>query len=191
MASPELQIPTRKRKNNRGRWLAVVGCLWFCGGCGIHRQAAGEAVVREYVRLVVALGEHDPDWLDYYDGPPEWVADVRRHPPPLGQIKDAAGALIVRLRSKDQLLPAPRAEFLTKQLVAIQVRTDLLAGIRRSFDQEAEAFSESRFRRSGMARGLRLSAPSWGACCRVPRPSPGATRLLTRSFRFPRNACRR
>jgi hypothetical protein len=140
LESPELQIPTRTRKNNRGRRLAVVGCLWFCGGCGIHRQAAAEAVVREYVRLVVALGEHDPDWLDYYDGPPEWVADVRRHPPSLRQIKDAAGVLIVRLQSKDQPLPVPRAEFLTKQLVALQVRADLLAGIRRSFDQEAEAF---------------------------------------------------
>ncbi len=117
-----------------------MGFLWLCGGCGIHRQAAGEAVVREYVRLAVALGEHDPDWLDYYDGPPEWVADVRRHPPSLRQIKDAAGALIVRLRSKDQPLPAARTEFLAKQLVALQVRVDLLAGIRRSFDQEAAAF---------------------------------------------------
>ncbi|HUB79738.1 MAG TPA: hypothetical protein VMB03_13120 [Bryobacteraceae bacterium] len=88
----------------------------------------------------MALGEHDPDWLDFYDGPPGWVADIRRRPPALPQIKDAAAALIVQLQANPEHLPAARVDFLVKQLKAIEVRVDLLSGIRRGFDEEADAF---------------------------------------------------
>ncbi len=122
------------------RLRAVLICVWLCGACGSHRQAAADRLVRQYVRLVVALGEHDPDWLDYYYGPSEWVADVRRRPPSLREIQDAAGVLMARLQSNDQHLPASRANFLVRQLKALQTRAELLSGIRHNFDQEGEAF---------------------------------------------------
>ena len=48
---------------------------------------------RQYVRLAVALGERDPDSLDFYAGPADAVADIRRSPPPLTAIKRDARAL--------------------------------------------------------------------------------------------------
>lgn len=133
-------IPIRTRKNRQHARAALLVYVWFCVGCGARRHATPDTLVREYVRLVVAMGEHDPDWLDYYYGPPEWVADVRRRPPSLRGIKDAAGALMARLQSNDEHLPASRANFLAKQLRALQTRAELLSGIRHSFEQEGEAF---------------------------------------------------
>ena len=49
---------------------------------------------RQYVRLAVALGERDPDSLDFYAGPADAVADVRRSPPTLTAIRRDAEALL-------------------------------------------------------------------------------------------------
>ena len=35
-----------------------------------------DAVARAYVRLVLAVGRHDADYVDAYYGPPEWRAEV-------------------------------------------------------------------------------------------------------------------
>jgi hypothetical protein len=83
------------------------------------------------LQLSVALGEHDPDAIDYYYGPEDWVAQVRAHPPPLSDIRKGALDLAGKLKSDD---------FLTRQLKAIAARAELLQGARRSFDDEARAF---------------------------------------------------
>ncbi len=62
--------------------------------CDAHPRASLDDDARQYVRLAVALGERDPDSLDFYAGPADAVADMRRNPPPLTAIKrDAADAL--------------------------------------------------------------------------------------------------
>src|ERR1044072_2556533 len=53
-------------------------------------QAIGEA----YVKLVLALGQHDPDYVDAYYGPPDWKKQEKK---PL----DAIASEATRLR--DQL----------------------------------------------------------------------------------------
>jgi hypothetical protein len=108
----------------------VLVCILF--GCSASKAKSDDAV-RQYIRLCVALGDHDPNSLDYYYGPPEWVADVRAHPPKLAEIKQASLDLMARLPS------TPRQDFLIGQLRAMATRVDLLRGIRPSFDQEADA----------------------------------------------------
>ena len=64
--------------------------------CGRRPQPSLDEMARRYVRLAVALGERDPDSLDFYAGPAGFVADVRRNPPPLPAIKRDAGGLSAR-----------------------------------------------------------------------------------------------
>ena len=59
-------------------------------------RASLDDEARQYVRLAVALGERDPDSLDFYAGPADAVADIRRSPPPLTAIKRDAEALSAR-----------------------------------------------------------------------------------------------
>ena len=86
---------------------------------------------RQYVRLAVALGERDPDALDYYAGPPELVADIRRNPPELSELKRSATELAGRLSALPGLQGDDRDRrglFLLGQLTALAARADLYAG---------------------------------------------------------------
>jgi hypothetical protein len=102
------------------------------------RSYSFEESVREYIRLSVALGERDPDGLDYYYGPAERVADVRAHPPTLSVIKNSALAATQRLADDSE------QRFLLGQLRAIAARADMLLGTRRTFDEETLALFDLR-----------------------------------------------
>ena len=131
-----------------------------CGG-GAHGWLDDDA--RRYVRLAVALGERDPDSLDFYAGPADAVADLQRDPPSLTAIKREAEALSARLSetarrvrkdpaydaSKDPAYDASaasdpsaaaRAKALVADLGAIVARVNLLTGTRLPYDQESVAF---------------------------------------------------
>jgi hypothetical protein len=121
--------------------LSAALILIVLSGC-TPRRSDLEDEVREYVRLAVALGERDPDALDFYYGPADWVAGIRRTPPPLARIKQSAAAAIGRLTALENLREADRVrrQFLIGQLTAIETRVDLLSGHARSFDDESQAF---------------------------------------------------
>lgn len=111
--------------------LIVFACaVSACGPARFHRQ------VHEYVRLAVALGEHDPDSIDFYYGPPEWVADIRKNPPPLAEIKRSATELAAEFAKNEQ----PRAARLAKQAAAIAARANQMLGAKMNFDQEASVY---------------------------------------------------
>ena len=50
-----------------------------------------------YVRLVLALGVHDADYVDAYYGPPEWRTEAEARKAPLAGIQEEARALIATL----------------------------------------------------------------------------------------------
>ena len=121
----------------------VLVALTACG----RPPAPLDEAARQYVRLAVALGERDPDALDFYAGPEAMVAGVRSHPPSLTEIRREAKALADSLTGRgsagagpDESTDAARAKALAADLLAIEVRADLLAGVRRSFDDESRAF---------------------------------------------------
>src|SRR5436190_15445336 len=110
-------------------------------------------IAEAYVKLVLAMGQHDPDYVDAYYGPPEWKKQAKK---PL----EAIALEAVRLR--DQLgkilklgaeMERLRNAHLTKQLSALESRVRILKGERLSFDEESQAlydviaprFSESHF----------------------------------------------
>jgi hypothetical protein len=110
--------------------IAVVFTAAACGPSRFDRQ------VREYVRLAVALGERDPDSIDSYYGPPPWVADIRRKPPSLTEIRRSALDLERQLQGDRHA----RAKRLGTQLRAIATRADELLGHKQTFDQQSSAY---------------------------------------------------
>ncbi len=112
--------------------VSLVGCRQ-----DVARRLDDEA--EAYVRLVLALGDRDPDSLDFYAGPPEWMAEARTERTPFSEIKRSAAALLDELtRDPEQALAGEaRRIFLTGQLRAVAARVDLLSGHRFTFDEES------------------------------------------------------
>ena len=62
----------------------------------IVHAAEGDSMnplAERYVKLVLALGQHDADYVDAYYGPPEWRKEAEASKRPLGEIDKDAAAL--------------------------------------------------------------------------------------------------
>ncbi|MFP5305716.1 MAG: hypothetical protein ACLGI7_07815 [Gammaproteobacteria bacterium] len=101
-----------------------------------------DRLAERYVRLVLALGQHDDGYVDAYYGPPAWRTEVAAEKRPLDAITADAGAVIAAL----QALPAPadallqlRRQYLVRQLQALVAHAAALQGRRLGFDAEARA----------------------------------------------------
>src|SRR5262249_38685865 len=92
-----------------------------------------------YVRLVLALGQHDPDYVDAYYGPPEWK-DQRKTP--LDAIAREAAELkdrLTKIAEPTDEMQRLRREYLVKQLSALEARIRILKGERLKCDEESQA----------------------------------------------------
>jgi hypothetical protein len=120
----------------------LLGCFILMGSHNAPERPAPllAGVSLSYARLAVALGERDPDSIDYYYGPADWVTDIRQNPPSLPQIRQTALALADQLRAKPATMAGGEAKrlFLLGQLRAIATRVDLLLGAHLTFDQETQ-----------------------------------------------------
>jgi len=99
-----------------------------------------DAVARDYVGLVLELGERDEGYVDAYYGPPEWRVAARAAPRTLSHLAAATAALQRRLEAIAVPGGTPawqRRQFLRAQLFAAATRLRLLRGERLSFSEEA------------------------------------------------------
>jgi hypothetical protein len=99
-----------------------------------------------YVKLVLAMGEHDADYVDAYYGPAEWREEVRAARPTLRFIHDAAVALRERLAAVERPqdpLESLRLDYLRRQDEALIARAEMLDGRRLTFDQESRALYDA------------------------------------------------
>ncbi len=124
--------------SGRGRSVYLLPLLLLLASC--HRSDATlDSMARSYVQLALALGERDPDSLDFALVPASLRAAVHRSYPSLGQIGRDAKALSEQLHlvkfHPDQ---RGRVEFLQLQLASMQARASILAGRRFDFDSEAQ-----------------------------------------------------
>ena len=103
------------------------------------------AVAERYVKLVLAVGERDPAYVDAYYGPPEWKTQAAAAKRTLEQIEQEAAEL-------SQLLGAPqsgegmdalRHTYLRLQIAALRTRVRMLGGAKLSFDEESQALYDS------------------------------------------------
>ena len=61
-----------------------------------HRQTMN-TLAEQYVKLVLALGQHDADYVDAYYGPAEWRSMAEQGKAPLAAIDMRATALLADL----------------------------------------------------------------------------------------------
>jgi hypothetical protein len=99
-----------------------------------------------YLKLVLALGQHDPDYVDAYYGPEEWKPAAGAAPQPIGELRDATARLLESISAASALSDAMdvlRREYLRGQLRAIDARLRMLAGERFTFDEESRALYDA------------------------------------------------
>ena len=104
-------------------------------------------LAERYVRLVLAVGLHDADFVDAYYGPPGWKTDAAaRGKRPLSDLSRDAEALLAALDAS----PAPAGElerlrraYLLGQSSAVRARLRMLSGTRLTFDEESKALYDA------------------------------------------------
>lgn len=143
------------------RWL-LCSTLLALSACSHHpfrngADAATQASVmtlheigEQYLRLVLALGELDPDYVDAYYGPSTIRDAVKQQALKPAQIEKQAQRLLEAVDGADspQFQTRPemvtlRRAYLTKQLAALVARAQMLQGRRFSFDEEARALYDA------------------------------------------------
>ena len=109
-------------------------------------------IAERYVRLVLAVGQHDADYVDAFYGPARWKADAEREKMPLATIDADAARLLADLSpSHAAAVPATddddiivlRREYLRRQLEALRARVRMLQGARLTFDEESQALYDA------------------------------------------------
>ena len=66
-------------------------------------------LVDEQAHLVLALGQHDPDYVDAFYGPPEWKTQAEKEKKSL----DAIGTEVAELSATLAEIPSPNTSRMT------------------------------------------------------------------------------
>jgi len=126
----------------RHRWLAAITVylLVVSPACSSEPPAAMDSLAERYVKLVLAVGQHDADYVDAYYGDPAWrpSGDPTPLPDLLAEataLRDALGT--IEPGATDEL-EALRHTYLDTQLASVAARIEMLSGMRLSFDEEAK-----------------------------------------------------
>jgi hypothetical protein len=144
----------------------------FCGLVAASGNAYAldplNPVAERYAHLVLALGQHDPDYVDAFYGPAEWKTQAEKEKKSLDAIGAEAAELLETLRvertapplvesskggKSDEEMLKLRREYLLKQISALASRVRMLKGEKLKFDDESRAlydavaptFEDSRF----------------------------------------------
>jgi hypothetical protein len=109
-----------------------------------------KSVAEQYVKLVLAVGQHDGDYVDAYYGPAEWRTEAETARPPLSAIDEKAaaveaelGAINFKPPSLDAEMWTLRRQYLARQLAALRSRVAMLQGKRLTFDEESLALYDA------------------------------------------------
>src|SRR5204863_4007049 len=126
-----------------------VLCSFVIWGGGIQAAEGMNPVAERYAHLVLALGQHDPDYVDAFYGPVEWKTQAEKEKKSLDAIGTEAAELSATLAktadtatSGDELLKL-RREYLQKQVAALAARVRMLNGEKLKFDDESRALYDA------------------------------------------------
>ena len=136
------------------RRFPILLTILLLAGCAVHQAAPAHEddpmnrFAESYVRLVLAVGQHDADYVDAYYGPPEWRAEAEAAKRPLPEIRTEAELLIADLASHPAAAGAEEAvhlrhQYVQRQLQAMVTRIDLLSGRKMTFDEESKALYDA------------------------------------------------
>jgi len=127
--------------------LPLIVLSFSLSGCGddaaVSSEQAMNTVGEAYVKLALAVGHHDDDYIDAYYGPAEWREEVAAEGRELDAIAADADALLGELvalaPSTDDELLRLRRRSLISQLESLRAFVDILQGASMSFDEESKA----------------------------------------------------
>src|SRR5262245_14684818 len=132
-----------KRRHRAAAWLAA-GMLAASIECSAQMSNLSE----RYVKLVLAVGVHDPDYVDAYYGPPEWRTAAAEQRRDLAELDADAAAWLRELA--DEVLPPGadelerlRHRYLATQVESLRARLKMLRGERLTFDEESAALYDA------------------------------------------------
>lgn len=135
--------------HSRNLTALLVGATIMTLGCSEAdmQPTTLDTIAEEFVKLALAVGQHDADYVDAYFGPEEWRAKVEEESLDLDEILDRALALSQSIDSlavdtADSML-SQRHRRLAKTLDSLAARTRLLAGEQMSFDEESAALFDA------------------------------------------------
>lgn len=97
-------------------------------------------IAESFVKLVLAMGQQDADYVDAYYGPPEWKASVASQKKSLDAIAREATQLremLAKISAPGEEISRLRQEYLTRQLLALEARARFVKGARLKFDDES------------------------------------------------------
>ena len=103
-------------------------------------------IAERYVKLALAMGQHDADYIDAYYGPPEWKTQAAGEQKTLDAIATEAAQLGEGLGKITEPQDEPgqlRRKYLLKQLSALGARVRIVKGERMTFDQESRALYDA------------------------------------------------
>jgi len=114
---------------------------------GTAAEKAMDRIAESYVKLTLAVGEHDPMYVDAYYGPVEWQAQAKTAKKPLAVIKAEAAPLVAELRkldvSREEEIVHLRRDYLVKALESLAARVRMLEGAKFTFDEESAALYDA------------------------------------------------
>src|SRR5437763_11172706 len=113
----------------------TIGIVTMSRGVVVLLMAAlsMNTIAERYVKLVLAVGQHDADFVDAFYGPDEWKTEAKRQTMPLLEIQAAATLLIAEIPAvseadrRDELVVL-RHDYLKRQLDALLARVRMLQG---------------------------------------------------------------
>ena len=131
----------------------AVACAAVLGGSpGAQQEGSGgapdvmNAIAERYVKLVLAMGQHDADYVDAFYGPAQWKQEAEATKAPLEAIaertRELQGALS-KVAPPAGELEQLRRQYLERQLESLQARIRMLRGERLSFDEESKALYDA------------------------------------------------
>ena len=108
-------------------------------------------VAERYVKLVLAVGQHDADYVDAFYGPAEWRQAAEGAKIPLAAIdrqaealeRDLAAVTAASPVARDAQLWGLRRQYLARQMSALRARVSMRQGKRLTFDEESRALYDA------------------------------------------------
>src|SRR5438094_2677221 len=124
----------------------LLSSIFLVSALSVEAADGMNSIAERYVHLVLALGQHDPDYVDAFYGPAEWKTQAENEKKSLDAIGAEAAVLSATLAktpdADDELLQL-RREYLQKQISALGARVRMLKGEKLKFDDESRALYDA------------------------------------------------
>jgi len=128
----------------------LFSLLIFLGACATQPTPSADpsgdslnAIARDYVALILEIGEREPGYVDAYYGPAEWQEAAKAAPRTVPQLIQGAAGLTERLNAVPtrggDAATVQRRTWLLAHVSAASARLRMLSGETLSFVEEAEA----------------------------------------------------